>query len=424
MQVILRVVFFLVCTQWLYAADWLYISGVEPQKAPQIRLWGFIQVGYQKDYGDMYEVEGINKTPFVMLPPSLDTQSAFEVNRARLALRGKIDKANKFNFFLMSELGENGITMPAGHKVDNHLTDASVTYRAPYDINIRFGQFKYPTAEEALRAVFTSPYRNFTTATSQLLLERFLPNDAVIVHGNYQGIPEESVGAFRDRGVEVFHTFTPFTPYRISIAGMVGSGTGLSASNSSGKMTYYAYSALEYLFHKGKGYYEESLKTFVWYQDGKRRLNNQNYTRERYGVGVVYFHNALRLEVEYIKAKGMIYNGAVDTDPDPYTTNWAYKIAAAKENEADGGYFNIAYFLTKKIEVMTRYDYLNRLTNSTLGERDYKTTTFGISYHFQGVTRIDCNYALCSLKAPHNEAAQKVVANMGNLLSIQATLKF
>ena len=176
---------------------------------------------------------------------------------------------------------------------------------------------------------------------------------------------------------------------------------------------------------KGKGYYTESFKGFAWYQNGKRQLNNQDYTRERYGLGVNYFHNGLRVGAEYIKAKGMIYNGAKDIDPSAYSGDWDYQIAADKSNEADGGYINAAYFfIPKKWEAMVRYDYLDRLTNSAPNERKFKTTTLGLSYHFKGPTRIDVNYAFRSVDAPNNAKAQKVLDNMGNLLSIQATYKF
>ena len=133
----------------------------------------------------------------------------------------------------------------------------------------------------------------------------------------------------------------------------------------------------------------------------------------------------MRVGAEYIKAKGMIYNGAKDVDQDPFGVDWEYQIAADKNNEANGGYVNLAYFfIPKKWEAMVRYDYLDRLTNSVEGERKFKTTTLGLSYHFKGPTRIDINYAFQDAEAPGNAKAQKVLDNMGNLLSIQATLKF
>ena len=425
-----------------HAADWLSIAGTEPsfvkvdgKKVENTNttphFWGFIQVGYQKDYGDVFVPSsgakaGLNLTPFSMLPPNLDSQSGFEVNRARLAVRGMFDKKNTLDYFFMTEFGEDGITKPAGHAAHNYLTDASITYRGIPYFNIRMGQFKYPGSEEGLRAVFASSYRNFSTAGNQLLLERFLPNNAKeIKPGVFQAAPKESVGAYRDRGVELFHTGKIAEKTTLTWAAMIGSGTGLSSSNASDTPTYYGYLAAEYLFGKGKGYYTQSLKGFVWYQNGKRQLNNHDYTRERYGVGFNYFKDGLRVGAEYIKAKGMIYNGAKDVDHDPYGVNWEYQIAVDKSNEADGGYVNVAYFfIPKKWEAMVRYDYLNRLTNSTVDERKFKTTTLGLSYHFKGPTRIDVNYAFRSADAPGNAKAQKVLDNTGDLLSIQATLKF
>ena len=419
------------------AADWLSFAGTEPSFIKKDgkkvenhnttpHFWGFIQVGYQKDYGDILIKDGINKTPFAMLPPSLDSQSGFEVNRARLAVRGMFDKDNTLDYFFMTEFGEDGITKPAGHASNNYLTDASITYRGIPYFNIRLGQFKYPGSEEGLRAVFTSTYRNFTTAGSHLLLERFLPNNAKeIKPGIFQAAPEQSVGAYRDRGVELFHTTKVADKTMLTWAAMVGSGTGMSSKNASGQLTYYGYLAAEYLFGQGKGYYTQSFKGFAWYQNGKRQLNNHDYTRERYGVGFNYFKDGLRVGAEYIKAKGMIYNGAKDVDSDPYGVDWEYQIAAGDNNEANGGYVNLQYFFVpKKWEAMIRYDYENRLTNSVAGERDFQTTTLGLSYHFKGPTRIDINYAIRNADAPGNAKAQKVLDHTDNLLSIQATLKF
>ena len=424
-----------------YATDWLKGSGTESDSTKQNgkmvkntntkpHLWGFLQVGYQQNYGDIFIKNGINKTPFSMLTPNLNTQAGFEVNRARIALRGMIDKKNTINYFFMLEFGEDGITKPAGHSVSNYLTDASITYRGIPYANIRVGQFKYPGSEEGLRAVFASNYRNFSTAGGQLLLERFLPNNAVDkdTSGKFLATPQVSVGAYRDRGVELFYSIPLNKKINFTYAAMVGYGSGLSSSNSSGIPTYYGYLSTEYLFGKGKAFYLQSLKFYGWYQNGKRKINNTNYTRERYGAGISFYKNVfnrgLRLGVEYIKAKGMIYNGAKDMDSNPENNYWGYEIAAGEDNLANGGYLNAQYFvIPKKLEVMGRYDWLNRLTNSTKGERVFKTTTVGLSYHFKGVTRIDLNYAFKNATASGNTKAQNVLENMGNMLSIQATIK-
>ena len=444
-KIVLSLISVSVLSMGLHAADWLSIAGTQPdfikKDGKKIEnhnnkphFWGFIQAGYQKDYGTIFEKGGKNLTPFVMLPPSLDHQSGFEINRARLAVRGMVDKDNQLDYFFMTEFGEDGVTQPGGHKTGNYLTDASITYNGIPYVHVRAGQFKYPGSEEGMRAVFASEYRNFSTAGNQLLLERFLPNNAKEVNtkgvptpntGIYQADTEQSVGAYRDRGVEVFNTTHIRKNITVSVAGMAGNGTGLSSENASGKMTYYGYLSSEYLFGKGKGYFTEAAKVYAWYQDGKRRLNNINYDRERYGVGVDYFHNGLRVDVEYIKAKGMIYNGAKDMDTDPYGNDWQYQIAAESNNVADGGIVSVQYYvLPKKVELLARYDYLNRLTNSVKDERDFKTTTIGMSYHFKGPNRIDVNYAFRDNTAPGNAAAQKVIDHGDNLLSIQGTIKF
>jgi len=425
----------------LYGADWLSIAGTEPdfikKDAQKIKnsstkphFWGFIQVGYQKDFGKILEVEGINKTPFVLIAPDLENQSAFEVNRARLAVRGMIDKENTINYFFMTEFGNNGITNPAGNSTNNHLSDASITYRGIPYLDVRVGQFKYPGSEEGMRAVFASEYRNFSTAGNQLLLERFIPNDAragTNANGDivYTAIPTESVGAYRDRGIELFKSVHIQDQLTLSVAGMIGSGTGLSSSNASGKLNYYTYISSEYLFGKQKGYFTEAFKLYAWYQDGKRKLNNKLYDRLRYGIGLDYFYNGLRFDAEYIKAKGMIFNGAKDISSTSYSDRWAYQIAAESKNLADGGLVSLQYYvIPKKVEIIARYDYLNRLTNSPQDERDYRVATVGTSYHFKGANRIDLNYAFREIRAPVNSTAQKVLDNVDNLLSIQATIKF
>ena len=440
-KIVLALLSVSILSRGLHAANWLNIAGKEPdfiqKNGKEIKnhnnkphFWGFIQAGYQKDYGTILEKNGINTTPFVMLPPSLDHQSAFEINRARLAVRGMVDKNNQLDYFFMVEFGENGITEPAGHTIHNYLTDASITYNGIAYIHIRAGQFKYPGSEEGMRAVFASEYRNFSTAGNQLLLERFLPNNAIVgrdANGDiiYTAAPTQSVGAYRDRGVEIFNTTHIRKNITISIAVMAGNGTGLSSQNYSGKPTYYGYLSSEYLFGKGQGYYTEAAKMYVWYQDGKRKLNNINYDRKRYGAGVDYFHNGLHIDVEYIKAKGMIFNGTKDADSSIFGNDWQYQIAAESKNKADGGLVSVQYYIIpKKIGLLARYDYLNRLTNSIKDERDYKTTTVGMSYHFKGPNRIDLNYAFRKITAPKNLNAQKVLDHCNNLLSIQGTIKF
>ncbi|UFS63287.1 OprO/OprP family phosphate-selective porin [Sulfurimonas sp. HSL-3221] len=440
----------------LEAANWLMLQGTQPDnvapkgvvvpyrnKMPVV--WGFIQANYKQDYGDVFiDPNGGNKTPFSLLNPNLADQEGFSLFRARLAARGMADNDNKVNYFFMTEFGNNAVNNLAGHDTATYFTDASVTLRHVPGLNARIGMFKTPGSEEGLRAVFVSPYIEFTTMTNQQLLERQVTNVGTAQTGKAAGGAStvhytstdvtRPIAAFRDMGIELFDTFALGQGWTLSYAYMYGNGTGISHNASDHQATHYGYLALEDDFGAGKGFYTEALKFFVWGQTGKRRLYSTDangtttpvkHDRKRYGIGFSYYENGLRAEAEYMWAEGMIYTGAKDTDPDPYQEEWQLQFAVGTENKAEGGYLNLQYELfPKQFEVFGRYDFMNRLTNDSKGERDFQTITLGCSYRFRGPTRIDFNYMIRDAKAPGNAAAQNVLDNMGDRLAIQLTAAF
>ncbi|MCW8822069.1 MAG: OprO/OprP family phosphate-selective porin [Sulfurovum sp.] len=440
------------------AADWLMLQGIQPDmvapkgvlvpyrsKVPKV--WGFIQANYKKDFGEVFVTppgafpnDGLNKTPFSYLNPNLEDQSGFNVFRARLALRGMADNDNLVNYFFMTEFGNSAVNNLAGHDVATYFTDASITLKHIPGAKVRVGMFKTPGSEEGLQAVFVSPYIEFTTMTNQQLLERQVSNVGAAQNPLGEGITQytstsvdKPIAAFRDVGVQIFDTFKLQDDWTLSYAYMYGNGTGISHSSSNKQATNYGYLALEKNFGKGKGYYTEAMKFYVWGQDGKRTLDSYdgNVTtevdanRQRYGVGMTYYHNGLRFEAEYMKAKGMIFAGPTDIDHDPSAEDWQFQFATGDENEADGGYVNLQYeIIPKKFEVFGRYDYCNRLTNTTKNERKFKTTTVGASYRYRGATRIDLNYIMKDGSAPGFAKAQDVLDNMGNRIAVQITAAF
>ena len=350
MKKLIGTVFF--CSLELMASDWLMFQGTEPKMiikdgakvknsiaTPQ--LWGFAQVKYEKNYSDELEVAGVNKTPFAYVKPSQEKQSQLQLFRARLGLRGVLDDDNKINYFLLTDFGENGISNPAGHRQHTYLTDASMTLRhIPY-ANIRFGMFKYPGSEEGFQARFASPFIIFTQMSEFLLLEKVPETNQAVANtnGSFRGRPDHSVGAYRDTGIEVFERLKLEENWALSYALMIGNGSGLKWENrNSGRYTGYGYLALENSFGKGKGYYHEDFKTYVWYQEGKRRLNANNeanlYDRIRYGAGLRYFKDGLRLEAEYTGAEGMIFTGPTDVNPTSGDENWHINMEAGKDNRA------------------------------------------------------------------------------------------
>jgi len=437
------------------AADWLMLQGIQPEtvapkgvKVPYRsmipKVWGFIQANYKKDSGDIaYNAGGSNLTPFSLLNPDLSDQSGFNVFRARLALRGMADRENLVDYFFMTEFANNGVNNLAGHRdTATYFTDASVTLKHVPGAKLRLGMFKTPSSEEGLQAVFVSPYVEFTNFSNQQLLERHVSNVGAAQTGraaggastvHYTGTPDGPIGAFRDVGAQVFDTLPIAKDWTVSYAYMIGNGQGVSMSSSNQQMTHYGYLAAEKSFGKGRAYFTESMKYYIWGMTGKRTLlTNDGVTtteieadRKRYGVGMTYYHDGIRFEAEYMGAKGMIYTGAKDKNIDPLNEDWQFQYAFDDSNKADGGYVNIEYdILPKEWEVFARYDVLNRLTNDDKGERDFKTLTLGTSYRFKGATRIDFNYLIRDAKAPGNTAAQKVLDNMGNRFAIQVTAAF
>ncbi len=438
------------------AANWLMLQGTQPDmvapkgvkvpyRSKMPKVWGFIQANYKKDFGDILIPKtgpnaGKNLTPFSYLNPNLEDQEGFNVFRARLAVRGMADSENLVNYFFMTEFGNSAVNNLAGHDVATYFTDASITLKHIPGAKVRMGMFKTPGSEEGLQAVFVSPYIEFTTMTNHHLLERQVSDVGAaqtpggITHYTSKTV-DKPIAAFRDSGVQIFDTFKLQDDWDVSYAYMYGNGTGVSHSSSNKQATHYGYLATEKSFGKGRGYYTESMKFFAWGQNGDRILNSDDGTvieaeRKRYGVGMTYYHNGLRFEAEYMKAKGMIFTGAkeVDIDPNPATENWQFQFATGNENEADGGYVNLQYeIIPKKFEVFGRYDYCNRMSNSTPLERQFKTTTVGASYRYRGPTRIDLNYIMKDAEAPgfaDGVGPNAVLDNMGNRIAVQITAAF
>ncbi len=426
----------------LLGSDWLMIQGTEPAMikkgdekvkntvfTPQ--FWGFAQLKYEKNYSDVVDAGGIDKTGFAYVAPNLEEQEQFQVFRARLGLRGVLDEDNKVNYFTLTDFGQNGISNPLGHSQKTYITDASLSFRhIPY-ANIRLGLFKYPGSEEGLQARFASPFILFTQMSNFLLLEKTPKSHKSDINTNdsFLDEPYGSVGAYRDTGIEMFDRLKLDDDWAVSYALMLGNGSGLEWENrNDGRYTGYGYLALEKSFHAGKGYYSQDFKTYLWYQEGKRALDandhTQFYDRIRYGAGLRYYKDGLRLEAEYTGAEGMIVSGAKDVNPVPGDKNWHLSLEAGKENRSYGYYFASCYEFYKDIEGSIRYEELNNLTNSNAKERVFKTTTLGLSYHFKGPTRLDLNYLIREGDAPGNTAAQTVLDNMDDILVLQFTYKF
>ncbi len=373
------------------AANWLMLQGTEPAgSAPRAKLWGFVQAQYQKDFSDSFGAGEVYIPP-KLIGPNLETQDQFNVNRARIGVRGSnFPLDSKTNYFVLIEMGRNGIT--------NHgdafakVTDASVTFNHIPGARVRVGLFKNPGPEEGLQAIHVFDYINFTTVTNQLMLERYPV--AGYTNAPAQSIPGadfnkigNSVGAFRDTGIQVFDTFKSGS-WETAYAVKIGNGSGLEITDNDNNKDVYLYLSTEKVYG-GKGGRREGWKFFAWSQSGKRIDPNNTaneYDRKRYGVGTKYLKKPFRVSAEYMKGKGMIFQG-------PHRPGHMFN-----DLEASGWYVEGGWYIPKtKLEIDLRYDSYTREENhptSVAGDESrYKTATIGMQYHFNKKTRLNMEYS-------------------------------
>jgi hypothetical protein len=441
-----------------FAANWLQLQGTEPEGAEQLgKVWGFVQVQYQDDSSDPNPAGGF--IPPKTIGPNLDTQSAFNVNRARIGVRGvamPIDQ--KINYFVLLELGNNGITEPENSVAK--ATDASITFNHLKGFRVRTGLFKYPGAEEGLQAIHVFDYINFTWVTNQMLLERF-PNANYTPNVPPQPLPPETplngfdrgVGAFRDVGVQVFDWFKVGRDWELSYAAMIGNGNGLNFSDNDDNKDIYLYASAEKVFG-GKGPRREGLKFFAWSQTGKRTAdltadsctnpaatfpacgpagsgristvyNPVEYDRDRMGAGFKYLRKGLRVSAEYMAGEGMIFQAPINST---FGIGPGQGIPGAPGSgvlaEGVGWYVEGGYrFPKSKWELDLRYDIYNRLDGDQF-EIEFDRTTIGVQYFFNPRVRVALNYEMRSGEAANFPAGAGPNANVEGIddrIGIQVT---
>ncbi len=424
-----------------HAADWLMLQGTEPAgAAARAKIWGFVQPQYT-DMDGSKVVAGPWKDEnaiFNVVRPDNDSESGFHIRRARLGVRGTgFPLDSNVNYFLLAEMGNNGITTSGGGSVK--VTDASVTLNHLKKFTrLRFGQFKTPGSEDGLQAIHVHNYNNFSIAADQLLLERFRDTDGVarcnlgalsaasVNEQIYADLCEGgnglngSVGAYRDIGVQLFNTFKIKDglgkyPWEVSYALMVGNGNGIARGDNDDNRELYYYLSAGQVFG-GKGPRRQDWKVYAWLQDGKRSIFDSSgdpsgwgvkeFDRERWGVGGTLRWNKFRLYGEYIEADGMISNGsdggAVGGAVAKFTPR-AGEIATFNtltDNEAQGWYLDFGYKVLPNLELDIRYDELDRGTEGSAGiERNFERWTIGAQYFFNKKSRFTLNYEFRDIHA-------------------------
>ena len=431
------------------AANWLMLQGTEPPSAaPRAKVWGLIQAEYQKDYSDPNTTGGY--IPPKLIGPELETQDTFNINRARLAVRGAgFPLDDKINYFLMAELGNNGITQPGGSFAK--VTDASITLNHIKGARARVGLFKTPGSEEILQGIINFDYINFTEFGNQQLNER-LPNDDYTPNVAPVTLPvaadkslvtyDKPVAAGRDVGIQLFDSFQR-SNWEHSYAVMLGNGNGLSFSDRDDSKDLYLYWASEKIF-SGQGPRREGLKLFAWHQQGERLLDNtddgiynpRSFDRKRWGVGVQYRKKPFRVTGEYRMADGMVFVGpdkmTFDQNALPDGTNPLGADGAT--GKAWGAYLEAGWYIPKTPwELDARYEHYVRLADDSghpsgnSFESIWKTLTLGVQYHFNPKTRVAFNYLFRDVETADFAAGVGPNAQMdgiGDRLALQVTAIF
>ncbi len=421
------------------AANWLMLQGVEPKaNIGKATLWGFIQPAWAQTDGSVLRAGGWSgqKAVFNQLAPMLDRHAGFNINRARLGVRGaNIPDADQVNYFVLAEFGNNGITRAGDGRAK--LVDASMTFNQIHGARVRIGQFKYPGAEEGLQAVQLNDYINPTNVTDQLLNERFFDSDGTdtATNASDRNAPNGSVGAFRDIGVQVFDAFN-VNGWEHSYAVMLGNGNGIDRGDNNSSKELYLYGSSELLMGGEPGARRNGLKLFIWHQNGKRELRAgaaqtaSTFDRSRQGLGVSFHKDKYRVVSELISGDGVIPNGTDGSAVAGALNNAGTRLSSFNvltDNKARGWYLDLGYTFMPRWEIDLRYDALDRGTATAATERDYRTTTLGVQYFFDKNIRLTLDQEFRSAKAPNLTASDPVnviLDGTDNRTALQLTAVF
>lgn len=452
------------------AVNWLMLQGVTDSPYPLV--WGFLQPTYQQTSGTTLPTGPWRdqRAMINMIQPDLSSSRVFQVQRARIGVRGALPEQEKISYFLLAEYGNNGITQPGGGAGKVTLTDATATFTHIHGAKIRLGQMKVPMSEEVYQGIVSFNYINLTSFANQQLIERPFwtdgqancllqdvgplfasdPNYLRFCNGDYQTQFRSTAVAARDVGIQVFDSFLRNT-WEYSYAVLIGQG-GANKDDRNDSLDNTLYLSAEKIF-AGEKAFRKGYKLYAWRTSGKRTLYDsatlsaggtslqdaeREYDRKLTGVGATYFDGRYRFWAEYIKAEGMIFTGSTggavpgsvnSITAGPITPGlWVAQFTTKPEGEGDGGYLDFGYRIKPNIELDIRYDWYNRLTDTQSSpEFKFETWTLGAQYFFSDTTKAIVNYEIRDLEAvglPASSMEGKIAGATDNRFSAQVMLFF
>lgn len=396
------------------AADWLSLQGLEPADPDKARLraWGFVQVTGEGVIADpVTGLENENLQPYngeLAVFNTVGSQgqpTAMALRRVRIGVRGNVPDMDWVHLFGAVELGQNGVTT-AGGEWSPALMDASITLASPWNVHLRAGQFKVPTADEVLEAVHMSAdLVQFTVVTRRLLMERY---------GGTGAFSGPATG-FRDVGVQLFGSHLA-GPVELSWAALGSNGTTRFGDEDPGKDLTLRAQASWLLDGPRRSPTRQELGAWAWAQTGSRAVGpGETATRTRAGAGLQLHTHGLRLRSEAIWAQGVLNTGMAP----PFAGG---TLQLDPTGEAWGVTGLASYRFATRWELGASYAHLDSLPEGGPQRRIFDETTAFAQLHLHKRVWVNTNLAWRTGRAPEGSAdATAVLDTMGPYVGVQLT---
>jgi hypothetical protein len=368
-----------------------------------------------------------------------DATWGFSVKRARFGLRGRVPETEgRATYALAAEFGDNKLTRTEPVV----LTDAAINLRAAPQLQLRLGQFKLPTAEEAIENnPQAAHFVDFSAGLTALLLE------SPVEDGVYTG----GASGLRDVGAMAWGR-QALGPAELSYGFMVSNGRmgGLDvddAKDLTGRLSVG-------LLGEGdpRDPQRDELRAFAWWQQGQRSLegvaappaggaaegeaagdaageadshgggHGAGADRQRRGFGLNYQHGGLHLRSELIDATGVIDAGYRL----PFTGQ-----AVVMLPEAQGRATNTFAHYTAHVGAHghlgggLRYDRYRRWTTRPADERVFHALTLNATVGLGAHLHLLLDYERLSAVAPQGSAGTAALLDtMGDRVAGELVARF
>ena len=425
-----------------YAANWFELQGISNPAWGKAHLSGWIEPAYTRI--DASEAANHHVPTSNLVGPEFDRSDLLTVQRARLSLRGKLDR--RVDYFVSGEFGDNAFTR-GGSGYAPRLYDANVmlSHTIPGD-RVEAGLIRAPGPEDAMAGYMDYAFfAQLPVVIGQLMQPGFYSRSQHYVQaaGGYL-VPSASMSSnngFHYPGVEATDWFMPRPNVELGYGVMLGEyGKVFTADTGNGPIAAARLQA-SWLLGGGKGPHRNDLTAFVWRQQARPSINGMSSSMQRDGFGIALHRGfmvpgASTLKLEYMEGRGLIVAPPpFQSAPGLLPAQQDSTVYAASSNQAHGYYASAGVFLTRRVELDARYDVYDRLPNLPAAERTFRNLGFGVQYHFTPLTRVVADYfvrhigipnpgAIGAPGSPARNLATSAAAATGNELSVYAVIAF